>query len=89
MGGHGYARLRAEEQGVDGLVDAFCAKDLRDADGCYRTRHLPTGGGQAVFVDDRPEDLARSLAVIAVSPYLSDDPFDRAFEEVARRAGLA
>ena len=88
-GGDAYARVRAEEHGVDALVDAFFAKDDRDADGYYRTGHLPADDRHTVFVDDRPEDLARSLDVIAVSPYLSDDPFDRGLEEVARRAGLA
>jgi long-chain acyl-CoA synthetase len=88
-GGGDYARARAEELGVDDLVDGFFAKDGRDADGCYRTGHLPADDHHTVFVDDRPEDLARSLDVIAVSPYLSDNPFDRGLEEVARRAGLA
>src|SRR5580698_3683345 len=88
-GGHGYARGRAEEFGLQDLVDGCFAKDGRDSDGCYRTRHLPTRGRHAVFVDDRPEDLSRSLDVIAVSPYLNDDPHDRGLEEVARRAGLA
>jgi long-chain acyl-CoA synthetase len=88
-GGDDYARARAEELGVDDLVDGFFAKDGRDADGCYRTGHLPADDHHAVFVDDRPEDLALSLDVIAVSPYLSDDPFDRGLGEVARRAGLA
>lgn len=90
-GGDMYARTRAEELGVDDLVNGFFAKDGRGADGSYRTGHLPLHqpGRRAVFVDDRPEDLARSLDVIAVSPYLSDDPFDRGLQEVARRAGLA
>jgi hypothetical protein len=91
-GGDAYARARAEEFAVDELVEGFFAKDGRDADGCYRTDHLPLPHPQArgaVFVDDRPEDLARTLDVIAVSPYLSDDPFDRGLEAVARRAGLA
>ena len=38
---------------------------------------------------DRPEDLADELEVIAVSPYLSDDPHDRGLRAVARRAGLS
>jgi long-chain acyl-CoA synthetase len=88
-GGDDYAQARAEELGVDELVDGFFAKDGRDADGCYRTGHLPAGDHHAVFVDDRPKDLSHSLDVIAVSPYLSDDPFDRGLEEVARRCGLA
>jgi long-chain acyl-CoA synthetase len=87
-GGDTYARARAEEFGLDHLVDGFFAKDGRDADGGYRTGHLRADDDHAVFVDDRPEDLARSLDVMDVSPYLSDDPFDRGLEAVARRAGL-
>ena len=48
----------------------------------------PSTGSRAVFVDDRPEDLGHDLDVLAVSPYLSDDPHDRGLEPVARRAGL-
>jgi long-chain acyl-CoA synthetase len=90
-GGDSYARGRAEQFGVAGLIDGFFAKDGRGADGCYLTAHLPLHHPRvrAVFVDDRPEDLAHTLDVIAVSPYLSDDPFDRGLDEVARRAGLA
>jgi long-chain acyl-CoA synthetase len=87
-GGDGYAQGRAEEFGLEHLVDGYFAKHGRDPDGFYRTGHLPTRGRHAVFVDDRPEDLARSLDVIAVSPYLRDDPHDRGLDEVARRAGL-
>ena len=39
-------------------------------------------------MDDRPEDLSPDLTVVAVSPYLVDDPHDRGLDEVARRAGL-
>ena len=91
-GGDAYARHRADQFGLAGLVDGFFAKDGRDADGCYLTTHLPLphpGDQSAVFVDDRPEDLDPTLDVIAVSPYLSEDPFDRGLDEVARRAGLA
>ncbi len=87
-GGDTYAQARAEQLHVDHLVDGCFAKDGRDADGCYRTSHLPLGGRRAVFVDDRCEDLAPGLDVLAVSPYLADDPFDRGFEDVARQAGL-
>ena len=73
---------------MDHLVDGYFAKDGRDVDGRYLTAHLPLDGRRAVFVDDRPEDLARDLDVLAVSPYLSDDPYDRGCEHVARRAGL-
>ncbi len=54
----------------------------------FRTGHLPLTGSLAIFVDDRPEDLGHDLDVLAVSPYLSDDPHDRGLEPVARRAGL-
>ncbi|MGP0029466.1 MAG: HAD family hydrolase [Acidimicrobiales bacterium] len=87
-GGDGYARARARQFSVDGLVSAFFAKDERDRDGCYATGHLPLGDGPAVFVDDRPEDLARHLDVVAVSPYLAEDAHDRGLEAAARRAGL-
>ena len=49
------------------------------------TAHLPLGPGPLVFVDDRPEDLAPELEVLAVSPYLSDDPHDRGLGR--RRSG--
>ncbi len=91
-GGDAYARGRAEQFGLAGLIDGFFAKDGRDADGYYLTTHLPLPHPQdrpTVFVDDRPEDLDPTLPVIAVSPYLSDDPFDRGLDGVAGRAGLA
>jgi long-chain acyl-CoA synthetase len=89
-GGDTYARARAEAFGVDHLVSGFYAKDGRDPDGSYRTAQLPLppATNSTVFVDDRPEDLARALDVIAVSPYLSDDPHDRGLQLVARRAGV-
>jgi long-chain acyl-CoA synthetase len=87
-GGDAYARARAEEFGVHHLVGGYFAKDGRDVDGHYLTAHLPLQDGQAVFVDDRPEDLAPELDVLAVSPYLSDDPHDHGLDHVARRAGL-
>jgi phosphoglycolate phosphatase-like HAD superfamily hydrolase len=87
-GGDAYARARAEQFGVDHLVSGYFAKDGRDDEGCYLTAHLPLQDRQAVFVDDRPDDLARDLDVVAVSPYLSDDPHDHGLQHVARRAGL-
>jgi long-chain acyl-CoA synthetase len=88
-GGAGYARSRAEQFGLDHLVRAYFAKDGRRPDGYYVTAHLPLSDHPTVFVDDRPEDLAPDLQVLAVSPYLSDDPFDRGLQQVFRRAGLA
>ena len=87
-GGDTYARARAEQFQVDHLVNGYFAKEGRDVEGHYLTIHLPLGSGRAVFVDDRPEDLDDRLDVIAVSPYLSDDPHDRGLRAVARRAGL-
>src|ERR1700722_4258896 len=87
-GGDTYAESRAEEFGVDPLVSGYFAKDGRDVRGRYLTAHLPLQNRQAVFVDDRPEDLAPDLDVLPVSPYLSDDPHDRGLQHVARRAGL-
>ena len=56
-------------------------RPLHDVAPPHQDRH-------AIFVDDRPEDLARDLDVLVVSPYLSDDPHDRGLQRVARRAGL-
>ena len=87
-GGDDYARDRAEQFGVDHLVSGYFSKEGRDADGRYLTTHLPARPGRVVFVDDRPEDLAAHVEVLAVSPYLAEDPHDRGLEQVARRAGL-
>jgi len=88
-GGDTYARARAKQFQVDHLVNGYFSKEGRDAGGCYLTAHLPLGPGRVVFVDDRPEDLSGDLDVVAVSPYLSDDPHDRGLRAVARRAGLS
>jgi long-chain acyl-CoA synthetase len=88
-GGDTYARARAEQFQVDHLVNGYFSKEGRDAGGRYLTTHLPLGRGTVVFVDDRPEDLADELDVLAVSPYLSDDPHDRGLGAVSKRAGLA
>ena len=88
-GGGGYARSRAEQFCLDGHVSDYFPKDGRDDDGCYLTAHLPVDAARAVFVDDRPEDLAPHLEVLAVSPYLAEDPHDHGLEAVAQRAGLS
>jgi FMN phosphatase YigB (HAD superfamily) len=88
-GGDDYARDRAGQFAVDHLVSGYFSKEARDPDGFYLTTHLPVCRGAAVFVDDRPEDLAAQLDVLAVSPYLAEDPHDRGLEQVARRAGLS
>ncbi len=87
-GGDAYAQARARQFQVDHLVNGFFSKEQRDARGRYVTTHLPVGPGSVVFVDDRPEDLAEDLEVLAVSPYLAEDAHDRGLEKVARRAGL-
>jgi hypothetical protein len=87
-GGDDYARDRAKQFGVDGHVSAYFSKDGRDDGGNYRTGHLEVDVGTTVFVDDRPEDLAVDLDVVAVSPYLAPDPHDRGLVSAARRAGL-
>jgi long-chain acyl-CoA synthetase len=88
-GGDAYARARATQFQVAHLVNGYFSKEGRDAEGRYLTTHLPLGPGRVVFVDDRPEDLAEGLEIMAVSPYLSDDPHDRGLRAVARQAGLS
>ncbi len=75
-GGATYARGRATDHGLAGLVDRYESTAGRDAAGHY---DLPERG--ATFVDDRPEDLPPDATVIAVSPYLSPDPYDRVFTQ--------
>jgi hypothetical protein len=87
-GGGAYAKERAEQFRMDSHVSGYFSKEGRDRDGCYGIAHLSVDPGRTVFVDDRPEDLARDLRVITVSPYLSDDPHDRGLEGIAHRGGL-
>jgi long-chain acyl-CoA synthetase len=86
-GGADYARARAAELGVAVMVDEFYAKERRDEDG----RYVPTfiaDPAEVVFVDDRPEDIPVGADVVAVSPYIADNPHDRGLHLVAARAGL-
>src|ERR1700691_5440356 len=64
-GGGDYARARAEQFRVDHLVSGYFSKEGRDAEGFYLTSHLPARCGTALFVDDRPEDLAGDVEVLA------------------------
>jgi long-chain acyl-CoA synthetase len=87
-GGADYARERAEDHGVAELVDGFYDKDERDGDGRYIPGFVEAGA-RVTFVDDRPEDLPVGATVVAVSPYISADPFDRAIERLRTRTGMA
>jgi hypothetical protein len=88
-GGAEYARERAAQHQLDQLVDGFHDKAVRDGDGRYVPAFLDTPLG-ATFVDDRPEDLPLGARVVAVSPYLAHDPFDRGWARaLAASLGLA
>jgi long-chain acyl-CoA synthetase len=87
-GGDDYARRRARALDIEHLADAFHNKEHRDDDGRYRTDHFLPDPSDAVFVDDRPEDLPVGARVIAVSPYLAANPHDRGLDPAARFAGL-
>ena len=76
-GGAAYARARADAHGIADRFHAFHMKEGRDRDGRYVITQLVTPGERVVFVDDRPEDLPIDAEVIAVSPYLGDNPHDR------------
>ena len=86
-GGDDYARERAKQFAIDDHVNGYFAKSGRDSKGFYCVDHLPPSR-RRVFVDDRPEDLCPLLEVIAVSPYLSDDPHDRGLDPLVQRASL-
>jgi FMN phosphatase YigB (HAD superfamily) len=85
-GGADYAHERAREHGLADFFDAFHDKEGRDADGRYIADALCTDLGRVVFVDDRPEDMPLGADVVAVAPYLVDNPYDRALAAVTRRA---
>ncbi len=87
-GGAGYARRRADEQQVGEFFDAFHDKDRRDENGRYETTPFLASHDDVVFVDDRPEDVPLEAEVVAVRPYLFDNPHDCGLAPVARRAGL-
>ena len=78
-GGAGYAAERATEHGLEGSVDGFHSKTRQDPSGPYDVDGLSPTSSTLTFVDDRPEDLAADADVIAVSPYLSHNPHDRAW----------
>jgi phosphoglycolate phosphatase-like HAD superfamily hydrolase len=88
-GGADYARRRADEHGVTSRFDAFHDKDGRDPAGRYRTDHFLVDHRRVVFVDDRPEDMPEDAEVIAVSPYLGQNPHDRGLAGARARAGLS
>lgn len=91
-GGDTYAWRRLEQHGIDHLVHSCFSKEERDDAGCYIVDHVlddDLHDRPTVFVDDRPEDLQQVLDVIAVSPYLADNPHDQGLKKVAERAGMA
>jgi long-chain acyl-CoA synthetase len=83
-GGAEYAQQRLAQHGLDHMVDAFHAKDGRDADGFYVTVGVLDGVGAATFVDDQPGDLASHLDVVAVRPYIAHNPHDRVLHDIIR-----
>ena len=87
-GGEDHARERAERFDVEDLVTRFAEKDQRDDDHRYVTEHLGIDVLRTIFVDDRPEDMPIGADVIAVAPYLIENPRDRGLVQAAERAGL-
>jgi FMN phosphatase YigB (HAD superfamily) len=83
-GGADYARQRARAHGIDRLVRCFHDKAERDGDGRYVPHAITTDLAEAVFVDDRPEDLPIGATVLAVFPYLAENPHDRALWKLDR-----
>jgi hypothetical protein len=88
-GGADYARERAAEQTVEELFHGFFAKAVRDECGRYDTTQLDVLLTATIFVDDRPEDMPMDADVMAVHPYLSNNPHDFGLSAVAQRAGIA
>ena len=87
-GGADYAAARADRFDVSHLVVRFSVKEGRDEDGRYVINHLEVDLDRSIFIDDRPEDLPLAAEVIAVAPYLIENPRDRGLTAAAARAGL-
>ena len=87
-GGAEYAKARLTALGVHQHVARFDEKDGRDQDGRYLTTRLDVDLTDAVFIDDRPEDMPLRADVLAVRPYLIENPRDQGLHGVAERAGL-
>jgi hypothetical protein len=73
---------------MSGLFDGFHDKEGRDPAGRFVTHGLAADLDSVVFVDDRPEDMPVGAEVVAVAPYLVDNPHDRGLAAAADRAGL-
>jgi len=84
-GGGDYARRRAVDHGIDGLIHAFYGKDERGGDGRYLVDHLAVEHRPAVCVDDQPEDLPADVDAVGVSPYLAPNPHDLGLVAVLER----
>jgi long-chain acyl-CoA synthetase len=87
-GGKDYGRGRATQLDVHDLVDGFYGKEHRDHQGRYQTDHFLDPGREAVFIDDRPEDMPVGAMVISVAPYIVHNPHDRGLRRAAEWAGL-
>lgn len=75
-GGAPYARRRAEQVGIDGLVSAYHAKAERGADGRWRIDGVQQGRRLLALVDDAPEELPEGVPVFGVRPYIAHSPHD-------------
>ncbi|HEY2811937.1 MAG TPA: HAD family hydrolase [Acidimicrobiales bacterium] len=85
-GGAEYAEARATSHGIARYVHQFEAKQDRDPYGRYIPHFV--NDTDAVFVDDRPEDMPLDADVITVSPYIGPNPHDRGLERAAARVTL-
>ena len=88
-GGAEYARERALDCKVGHLFHGFHYKERRDANGKYLV-HFIEDLTRAVLVDDRPEDLPTTeVEVIAVRPYLVENPRDQGLAVCGQRRGIS
>jgi phosphoglycolate phosphatase-like HAD superfamily hydrolase len=77
-GGADHARRMASRHGIDHHVVAYYGKERRDGDGRYELDHFAPAHRPDVLVDDAPTDLPASATVIAVPPFLGNNPADAA-----------
>ena len=87
-GGAEYAQRRARQVGIEEQVSAFYGKATRDAQGCWSIDHFLPAHRRAIFVDDQPDEVPRTVRVIGVSPYIGENPHDRGLATALGLAGL-
>ncbi|MEB3070719.1 HAD family hydrolase [[Mycobacterium] vasticus] len=86
-GGAAYALRRAEQNGIDDLVDAAYDKERDEPSLPWRLPADLVARPPVVLVDDMPDEVPRVGEVVAVRRYLGPNPHDTALVQLMTRLG--